>query len=66
MSNKYSYKTVPLVGIQRIQTYKKNKIKIIKTNKKIDQNEFFYSFYKCFIFILFMVAHVYICLAYFS
>ena len=26
----------------------------------------FYSSYKCFIFILFMVAHVYICLAYFS
>ena len=39
MFNIYSYKTVPLAGIQRNQTYKKKKIKIKKTNKKIDQNE---------------------------
>ena len=44
MFNTYSYKTVSLVGIQRNQTYKKNKIKIKKTNKKIDQNEVFTAF----------------------
>ena len=51
MFNKYSYKTVPLAGIQRNQTYKKLKLK---------KKQFFLQLLQ--MFILFMVAHVYICL----
>ena len=61
----YSYKTVQLAGIQRNQTYKKIELKLKKQTKKWSKLSF-YSFYKCFIFILFMVARVYICSAYFS
>ena len=40
----YSFKTVPLAGIQRNQTYKKIKLKLKKTNKNIDQHEVFTAF----------------------
>ena len=61
MFNTYSYKTVPLAGIQLNQTYKKNR----KLKKQIDQNEVFTAFTNVLIF-FFLVAHVCICLAYFS
>ena len=52
----YSYKTVPLAGIQRNQTYKKIKLKFKEKQKNCSKWNF----------ILFMVAHVYICSVYFS
>ena len=42
MFNTYSYKTVPLAGIQRNKTYKKIKFELSK--KKIDQDEVFTAF----------------------
>ena len=64
MFNTYSYTTVPLAGVQRHQTYKKIKLKL-KNKQKIDQNEVFTAFTNV-LFLFSIVAHVYICFAYFS
>ena len=62
MFDKYSYKTVPLAGIQRNQTYKK-KIKIKKTDNffikmkflQLLQMFYFYFIYDCACIHLFSV-----------
>ena len=59
MFNTYSYKTVPLAGIQRNQIYQKKKIKIIQEKKlmkmKFLQLFYFYFIYDCACMHLFSV-----------
>ena len=65
MFTTYSYKAEPLARIQRNQTYKKIKLKLKKQTKKLIKIRFLQPL-QFFYFYFIMVAHVYICLAYFS
>ena len=56
----YSYKTVPLAGIQRNQTYKANKIKIKKTDKNIDQHDVFTAFTNVYFYFIYGCACIHL------
>ena len=52
MFNTYSYKTVPLAGIQRNKTYKKIKLKLKKQTKKLIKMKFLQLLQMCYFYFI--------------